>query len=95
MKKDKLININLTPITESLKKEYIFVDNELQDSIKKLNFFKNVKRYGKSKRRGYSIEVIIYALLVWVFLKNDSIKMFFEKARFQKSSATVVKKLIL
>ena len=34
MKKDKLININLTPIIESLKKEYVFVGNGLQDSMK-------------------------------------------------------------
>ncbi len=40
MKKDKLTNINLTSIAESLKKEYVFGGNELQDSIKM--FFENV-----------------------------------------------------
>ncbi len=80
MGKTKLTGINLTPITESLKEDYIFVDNEIRDSIKKLKLFKYLRRYGKNKRSGYSIETTIYALLIWVFLKNNSIKMFFEKS---------------
>ncbi|HBM16522.1 MAG TPA: hypothetical protein DD381_09315 [Lentisphaeria bacterium] len=79
MKISKLTNINLMPITESLKRDYVFVDNELQDSIQKLNLFKHVKQYRKSKRSGYSVETTIYTLLIWVFLREDSIKMFFEK----------------
>ena len=59
MKKGKLTNIKITPIAESLKKEYVFVDNELQDSIKKLKFFKNVKRYVKSKAE-VDIDLTIY-----------------------------------
>ena len=79
MKKNKLSNIILTPVGDSLKSDYTFVDNELQESIKKLKFFKYVKQYSKNKRSGCSIESTVYALLIWVYLKNDSIKMFYQK----------------
>lgn len=80
MKQSKLVNVNLAPISESLKRDYVFVDNELQDSIKKLNLFKYVKQYSKNRRSGYGIERIIYVLLIWAFLKNNSIKMFVDKS---------------
>ncbi len=79
MKKNKINNISLTPVGDSLKGAYTFVDNELQDSIKKLKFFKYLKQHSKSKRSGWSIESTVYALLLWVYLKNNSIKMFYEK----------------
>lgn len=80
MKISKATKFNLQPITESLKEDYIFVDNELYDSAKKLNLFKYVKKYAKIKRSGYGLETIIYTLLIWVFLGESSIKMFFEKS---------------
>ncbi|HBM16557.1 MAG TPA: hypothetical protein DD381_09490 [Lentisphaeria bacterium] len=82
MKKNKLSNISLTPVGDSLKGDYTFVDNEIQDSIKKLNFFRHVKQYSKTKRSGWSMESTVYTLLIWVYLKNDSIKMFYEKCLF-------------
>ncbi len=33
----KIKNINLNPVTNSLAQEYVFVDNELQESLKKVN----------------------------------------------------------
>ncbi|MEI6057237.1 MAG: transposase [Lentisphaerota bacterium] len=79
MEKNKFSNISLTPVGDSLKGAYTFVDNEIQDSIKKLKFFKHIKQYSKTKRSGWSIESTVFTLLVWVYLKNDSIKMFYEK----------------
>ncbi len=70
----------LTPISDNLKHDYVFADNEIQDSLKKVNFFRIFNKHSKIvKRHGYSIDSVIYTLIIWAFLKQNSIKMFCEK----------------
>lgn len=69
--------MKLNPVTNSLSQKYIFVDNELQDSLKKLKFWKYFSRFGISeKRTGYPVRQVVFTLLVWVFLKRSSINSF-------------------
>lgn len=78
--KNILSLINLTPITDNLKHDYIFVDNELQASLKKIKFFKIFRKHSRiNKRHGYCVESIIYTLIIWAFLKRSSIKTFCDK----------------
>jgi hypothetical protein len=80
MSKPKLSKVNLTPITDNLKQDYLYVDNEIQSSLKRLNFFKHFKRQSNiSKRHGYTIESVVFTLIIWAFLKKSSIKTFCEK----------------
>ena len=39
MRKSKLSKVNLTPVTDNLKQDYLYVDNEIQSSLTKLKFF--------------------------------------------------------
>ena len=38
--KNIVSDFNLTPITDNLKQDYIFVDNEIQASLEKIKFHK-------------------------------------------------------
>ena len=70
----------LTPISDNLNHDYIFADNEIQNSLQKIKFFRIFNKHSKiAKRHGYNIELVIYTLIVWAFLKQNSIKMFCEK----------------
>ncbi len=54
----------LTPISDNLKHDYVFADNEIQDSLKKVNFFRIFNKHSKIvKRHGYSIDSVIYTLI--------------------------------
>ena len=73
----KIKNINLNPVTNSLAQEYVFVDNELQESLKKVNLWKHFTRYGFSKKRtGYPLKEVFFSLLVWALLGKNSIRSF-------------------
>ena len=67
---------NLTPISDALSKDYMYVDNELQDAIKQVKLFSIFSRVGISKRSGDSIPQIIFAVLVWPLLPVKSIAAF-------------------
>ena len=72
--------MNLHPITNSLTQEYVFVDNELQESLKRLRFWSIFSRYGvPGKRTGYPVRQVVFTLLVWVFLNQASIRSFLGK----------------
>ncbi len=74
------MNNTLTPISDNLKQDYVFADNEIQSAIKSVNFFKIFRKHSKiSKRHGYSVDTIIYTLIIWSFLKQNSIRMFCSK----------------
>ena len=69
--------MNLNPINNSLTHEYVFVDNELQDSLTRLNFWSIFGRYGiTAKRTGSAVKEVVFTLLVWVFLNQSSINSF-------------------
>ena len=67
------MQINLTPVTDALSNEYVYVDNELQDAIKKISLFPILSRVGIRKRSGDSIRQVVFATLVWPFLPVKSI----------------------
>jgi len=78
--KNNVSNITLTHITDNLKQDYIFVDNEIQTSLEKIKFFRIFKKHsGIKKCHGYSVESIIYTLIIWTLLKKSSLKAFCEK----------------
>ena len=51
---------NLTPVTDALSKEYVYVDNELQDAIKKVSLFSILSRLRIRKRSGDSIRQVVF-----------------------------------
>ena len=67
---------NLTPVTDALSKEYVYVDNELQDAIKKVSLFSILSRLRIRKRSGDSIRQVVFATLVWPLLPVKSISSF-------------------
>ncbi len=73
------MQINLTPVTDALSKEYVYVDNELQDAIKKVSLFSILSRIGIRKRSGDSIRQIVFATLVWPLLPVKSLASFCDK----------------
>eukprot|EP00831_Metopus_contortus_P037828 TRINITY_DN2979_c0_g6_i1.p1 TRINITY_DN2979_c0_g6~~TRINITY_DN2979_c0_g6_i1.p1 ORF type:complete len:205 (+),score=18.89 TRINITY_DN2979_c0_g6_i1:86-700(+) len=76
----KIKNMNLHPIANSLTHEYVFVDNELQESLKRLGFWSIFARHGvPGKRSGYPVRQVVFTLLVWVFLNQTSIRSFLGK----------------
>ena len=76
----KIKNMNLNPISNSLTHQYVFVDNELQDSLTRLKFWSIFGRYGiTAKRTGFAVKEIVFTLLVWVFLNQSSINSFLGK----------------
>lgn len=73
----KIKNAELAPVTNSLAHQYIFVDNEIQESLRRLKFWVHFSRHGfAEKRGGYPVRTVVFTLLVWVFLNKDSIRSF-------------------
>ena len=70
------MKIEATPILDSLKGKYLFIDNELQEGIVRLGLFKVLARQGVSKRSGEKINQLFFALLIWPFLDLDSVASF-------------------
>jgi len=76
----KIKNMNLNPISNSLTHQYVFVDNELQDSLTRLKFWSIFSRHGiTAKRTGFAVKEVVFTLLVWVFLNQSSINSFLGK----------------
>jgi len=70
------MQINTTPVTDALSKEYVYVDNELQDAVNKISLFSILSRLGIRKRCGDSIHQVVFATLVWPLLPVKSISGF-------------------
>ena len=70
------MKIEATPILDSLKDKYLFIDNELQEGIERLGLFKLLARQGVKKRSGEKINQLFFALLIWPFLDLDSVASF-------------------
>lgn len=70
------MKIESTTILNSLKEKYLFIDNELQDSIKQLGLFSIIARQVLNKRSGEKLNQLMFALLIWPFLGVDSISSF-------------------
>ena len=67
---------SLTPVIDALSKEFVYVDNELQDAINQVHLFSIFSRIGISKRSGEAIPQIVFAILVWPLLPVKSIAAF-------------------
>jgi hypothetical protein len=77
LKIKKIKNANLAPLMDSLSQDYVFVDNELQNSIEQLGFWRIFHKYGVSKKRyGYGVHQVVFCLIICYFLRNDSIRSF-------------------
>jgi hypothetical protein len=70
------LNFEPTPILDSLKGKYTFIDNEMLDAVHKLDLFTILSRNGVRKRSGHGVPALILALLIWPFLGVDSIASF-------------------
>ncbi len=68
---------SFNPVINCLSEDYIFVDNEIADSIKKLKLWEYFSKYGiTEKRTGYAVKQIVFTLIIWVFLGKESIRSF-------------------
>lgn len=67
---------DLTPITDALAEEYVFVDNEMQAAITRVRFFSILSKCGVRKRSGEPLKQVMFAILVWSFLPVKSIGAF-------------------
>ena len=68
---------SFNPVINCLSEDYIFVDNEIADSIKKLKLWEYFSKYGiTEKRTGYAVKQIVFTLIIWVFLGKESIQSF-------------------
>ena len=67
-----------TPISDSLNSnEYTFADSELQAAAKRLGLFSICAVCGVMKRRGGTLaRQLVFSVLVWPFIKKDSLRMF-------------------
>jgi len=57
------MQINLTPVTDALSKEYVYVDNELQDAIKKVSLFSILSRLKIRKKAAIRFVRVFFATL--------------------------------
>lgn len=73
------MKLETTPILDSLKGKYLFVDNELQEAIKTFCLFQILSRHGIGKRSGEKMPQLVFALLIWPFLEVESIASFYGK----------------
>ena len=58
------MKFNITPISDTLSKEFVYVDNELQEAIKQVKLFSILSTIGVSKRSGDKIPQLIFAIRV-------------------------------
>lgn len=65
-----------TPIIDSLKGKFTFIDNEMIDAVHRTGLFGIFSRHGVGKRSGHGIPQLVFALLVWPFLGVGSIASF-------------------
>ena len=55
---------------------HTYVDNELQDSAKKLSLWKAFKRHGVAKRSGWGTASLLFAILMWPFSRVRAVNSF-------------------
>ena len=77
MKNRKIRNANTAPVMSSLSQNFVFVDNEIQDSIERTGFWRIFSWYGvNQKRYGYGVRQLVFCLVICYLLRGDSIRSF-------------------
>jgi hypothetical protein len=67
----------LNPVINCLSDDHIYVDNEIQGSVKRLKLWTYFSKYGiTEKRSGYQLKPVVFTLIIWIFLGKDSIRSF-------------------
>jgi len=66
----------ITPLSDEIKKDNVFIDNEMQDALTNVTLISRLLKAGINKRSGESIQNIIYCLLIWPLLKKASLNAF-------------------
>lgn len=66
----------ITPLSDALSEENVFVDNEMQDSLNNVSLISRLTRAGVRKRSGESVLNILYCLLIWPLLGKTSLSAF-------------------
>ena len=70
------IQMCITPLSDEIEKENIFIDNEMQDGLTNVTLISRLLKAGINKRSGESIQNIVYCLLIWPLLKKASLHAF-------------------
>jgi hypothetical protein len=68
--------MNITPLSDELSSNNVFVDNEMQDALAKVTIISRFKKSGFKKRSGDSIQTLLYCLLLWPLLGKQSLSAF-------------------
>ena len=66
----------ITPLSDALTDNNLFIDNEMQVAMRETSLVTRLKKAGLSKRSGDPLSRIIFCLLIWPLLKNDTIAAF-------------------
>ncbi len=69
-------NLSWTPFTDNLMKACSIVDNELEKSIEALNLFSKAHLFGLSKKKGFSLQQVLFSTLIWPLLNVNSLNFF-------------------
>lgn len=65
-----------TPVSDAAKSENFLADNELVESSRRLKLEALASKAGFSKRSGHALSQVLFALVIWPFLGQRSIRMF-------------------
>ena len=65
-----------TPVFDAAKSETFLADNELAESLRRLKLDSLASKAGFSKRSGHALPQLLFALVIWPFLGQQSIRMF-------------------
>ncbi|MCL1079221.1 transposase, partial [Parashewanella spongiae] len=81
-------SLSLPSLTSNfLQRSGIQIDNSFSTSWKQLGFVSMLTSCGFSKRSGIEATEVVYLLMLWVWLKVDTISMFAKESLLSFSSA--------
>ena len=66
----------ITPLSDEMEKEHVFIDNDMQDALTNVTLISRLLKAGINKRSGESVQNIVYCLLIWPLLKKASLNAF-------------------
>ena len=61
-------HLSWTPYTDNLMKACSIVDNELEMSIDSLGLFSKAHLFGLTKKKGFSLQQVLFSILIWPLL---------------------------
>jgi hypothetical protein len=66
----------ITPLSDAISDENVFIDNEMQDALNNVSLISRLNRSRITKRSGESVQNILYCLLIWPLLGKTSLSAF-------------------